>query len=352
MPARLILFAATTLILLVVGLRGEQQPPAGSSEVLFDLKPVVEGVYAAVAKPVHKINSNAVVIVLDDGVLVVDAHSKPSAARALMEQIRTTVGKPVKYVVDTHFHWDHAQGNAAYPAAWPQGLEIVAATATRESIEHRGIPRMRREILQLPNEIAGLKTSLSRATEDRQRADIMDRIGQTERYLAELESMPATLPTLTLDRSLILHGQTREVRILWLGLAHTEGDVFVYLPRERFVATGDVLHQWTPYMADGHPFEWIRTLTALEQLEWDSAVGGHGEVMKGKAQLQVWKRYLTDLNAETTRAFTTGATMAQAVTQVSTALVPKYAAYMPPSFANDITGNIQKVYRVVSGQTQ
>jgi cyclase len=352
MRARLMLFVAALGALLVVAVRGEGQNLAPSAEVLFDLKPIIDGVYAAVAKPVHKLNSNAVVIVLDDGVLVVDAHSKPSAARGLIAQIRAVTGKPVTYVVDTHFHWDHAQGNAAYPAAWPQGLEIVAAEATRESIEQRGIPRMKREILQLPDEIASLKNDVARATEARQRADIQDRLRQTEGYLAELQAMPTTLPTLTLDRSLILHGKTREVQILWLGRAHTDGDVFVYLPRERFVATGDTLHQWTPYMADSHPFEWIRTLTALEQLDWDAALGGHGEVMKGKSHLQAWKRYFADLNAETTRAYVAGASMAQAVTQVSAALVPKYAGHMPPTFSGDIAGNVQKVYRVVSGQTQ
>lgn len=349
---RLTSLAVTLMALLLVALRAEVQNPTPAADVLFDLKPILNGVYAAIAKPVHKLNSNAVVIVLDDGVLVVDAHSKPSAARGLIAQIRSVTNKPVKYVVDSHFHWDHAQGNAAYPAAWPQGLDIVASEATREGIEQRGMPRIRREILQLPREIASLKNELARATDAQQQAGIQDRIGQTERYLAELQEMPPTLPTVTLDRSLILHGKTREVRILWLGKAHTDGDVFVYLPRERFVATGDVLHQWTPYMADSHPYDWIRTLEAIEQLDWDTALGGHGDVMKGKAHLQVWKRYLADLNAETTRVYAAGASMAETVTQVSATLVPKYASHMPPSFKGDIAGNIQKMYRVVSGQTQ
>src|SRR5688500_3139535 len=242
---RLISLAATVLAFLVVVLRAEVQNPTPGGDVLFDLKPILDGVYAAIAKPVHKLNSNAVVIVLDDGVLVVDAHSKPSAARGLIAQIRSVTNKPVKYVVDSHFHWDHAQGNAAYPAAWPQGLDIVATQATREGIEQRGMPRIKREILQLPTEIASLKNQLARATDAQQRADIQNRLGQTEGYLTELQQMPATLPNVTLDRSMILHGKTREVRILWLGKAHTDGDVFVYLPRERFIATGDVLHQWT-----------------------------------------------------------------------------------------------------------
>jgi hypothetical protein len=68
---------------------------------LFDIKPVADGVYAAIAKPAYKVNCNAAIILLDDVVLVVDTHSKPSAARALIEQIKKLTPKPVKFVVNT-----------------------------------------------------------------------------------------------------------------------------------------------------------------------------------------------------------------------------------------------------------
>src|SRR5262245_48022592 len=88
------------------------------AEDLFDIKPLADGVYAAIAKPTFILNCNAAIIVLDDGVMVVDTHSKPSAARGLMEQIKKITDKPVRYVVNTHFHWDHSQGNSAYPSVW------------------------------------------------------------------------------------------------------------------------------------------------------------------------------------------------------------------------------------------
>lgn len=351
MRARLSALAVILALFVMVVIRGEVVESQGPGP-LFDLKPIVDGVYAAVAKPVHKLNSNAVVIVLDDSVMVVDTHSKPSAARALMEQIKTVTNKPVKYAVNTHFHWDHAQGNSAYPAAWPQGLEIVASDATREGIEQKGLPRIKREIFDLPREIGNLKGELAKATDAARRTDIQDRLEQTERYLAELQAMPVTLPSVTFDRSLVIHGKTRTVQLLWLGKAHTDGDVFVYLPRERFVATGDVLHRWTPYMADSYPADWIRTLTALEQLDFDYSLGGHGDVMRGKAHLQAWKQYFNELMTETTNAYTSGASLAEAVTRVRASLVPKHAKTMPATFSGDIAGNIQKVYRVISGQTQ
>jgi len=120
------------------------------AEDLFDIKPMADGVYAAIAKPAYKVNCNAAIILLGDSVLVVDTHSKPSAARALIEQIKKLTDKPVRYVVNTHFHWDHYQGNQAYPNAWPAGVEIISSQATRENIEHRGIPRVKYEIATTP----------------------------------------------------------------------------------------------------------------------------------------------------------------------------------------------------------
>lgn len=339
--AAVVLFA---LSLLPLRSQGQGSGP------IFDLKPVVPGVYAAIARPQYKINCNAAVIVLDDGVLVVDTHSKPSAARALIAQIKGVTDKPVKYVVDSHFHWDHYQGNEAYPAAWPQGVQIIASEATRESIEQRGIPRVRNQILSVPKEIDTLRADLAKATDSARRTTLQDNLNQAERYLGELKSMQVALPTVTFDRSLTLHGKSRTVQILWLGKAHTDGDVFVYVPADRFIATGDALHGWTPFMNDSYPQDWIRTLKAVEQLDFEYALGGHGDVFRGKAQFQMWERYFTDLMGESAAAYSAGVSLTDTVTRVSAILVPKYAAGMPATFKADVVANIQKAYRVVSGQ--
>src|SRR5258708_13436946 len=90
-----------------------------ASDALFDIKPIADGVYAAIAKPAYKVNCNAAIIVLGDSVLVVDTHSKPSAARALIEQIKKLTPKPVKYVVNTHFHCAPYPRNTPYPTSYP-----------------------------------------------------------------------------------------------------------------------------------------------------------------------------------------------------------------------------------------
>jgi cyclase len=318
-----------------------------AAEDLFDIKPIADGVYAAIAKPAYKVNCNAAIILFDDSVLVVDTHSKPSAARALIEQVKKLTDKPVRYVVNTHFHWDHYQGNQAYPSSWPAGVEIISSEATRLNIEHRGIPRVKHEITTMPQEIEKLKADLAAATEPKQKDELRRNLSQAEDYFAELKSMQVTLPTLTFDHSLILHHKSRTVEMFWLGNAHTNGDVFVYLPKEKILVTGDALHGWTPFMADSYPYDWITTLDNAEKLDFDQVLGGHGDVMHGKEKFELWKQYFRDLLAETGQAYASGASLEEAKKQVTKVLVAKYAAKFDPDFPKSIIANVAKAYQVI-----
>jgi cyclase len=315
---------------------------------LFDIKPVADGVYAAIAKPAYKVNCNAAIIFLDDAVLVVDTHSKPSAARALIEQIKKLTPKPVKFVVNTHFHWDHYQGNEAYPSSWPAGVEIISSEATRTSIEQRGIPRVKHEIVTMPAQIEQLKADRQKVSTPEQRASIQKDITECEAYLAELKSMQITLPTMTFDRSLILHRKSRTVELLWLGRAHTDGDVFVFLPKEKVLVTGDTLHGWTPYMGDSYPYDWIKTLDVAEKLDFDYVIAGHGDVMRGKQTFDLWKQYFRDLLDQTAAAYADGATLDQAKKRVSDYLIAKYAAKFDPRFPQSVGSNVIKAYQVIA----
>jgi cyclase len=319
-----------------------------AAEDLFDIKPMAEGVYAAIAKPAYKLNCNAAIIVLGDGVLVVDTHSKPSAARALIEQIKKLTPKPLKYVVNTHFHWDHYQGNEAYPSSWPAGVEIISSEATRQNIQRIGIPRLKNEIVTMPQEIANLKRDLEKASGAEQKKIIEENLRQAEAYFSELKLMQVTLPTMTFDRSLILRRGSRTVEILWLGRAHTDGDVFVFLPNEKVLVTGDALHGWTPFMGDSYPYEWIQTLDAAEKLDFHTVLGGHGDVMHGKLRFELWKEYFQDLMDRTVAAYSEGASLDRAQKSVAEFLLKKYADRFDPNFPKSVTANVTKAYQVVA----
>jgi glyoxylase-like metal-dependent hydrolase (beta-lactamase superfamily II) len=322
--------------------------PGFAAEDIFDIKPMADGVYAAIAKPAYKVNCNAAIIVLGDSVLVVDTHSKPSAARALIEQIKKLTPKPVKYVVNTHFHWDHYQGNEAYPSSWPAGIEIISSEATRQNIQRLGIPRIKNEIVTMPQEIESLKNDLEKASTAEQKTAIQENIHQAESYLGELKLMQVTLPTMTFDRSLILRRGPRTVEILWLGRAHTDGDVFVFLPKEKVLVTGDALHGWTPFMGDSYPYEWIQTLDAAEKLDFDSVLGGHGDVMHGKVRFELWKQYFQDLMERTAAAYAEGASLERIQKSVTDFLTKKYADRFDPNFSKSVTANVTKAYQIIA----
>ena len=311
---------------------------------LFELQKVADGVYAALAKPRTPINCNAAVVVLDDAVLVVDTHSRPSSARALIAQIRTTTDKPVRFAVNTHFHWDHAQGNHAYPVAFPKQVSIIASEATRESLRTLGGGRLKDQLASTPGQIANLEAQLAKATDAATQARLKDEIAQQKDYLEEIKSLELTLPDLTFDKSLIIHSGDRRVVLLFLGRGHTSGDVVAWLPKERVVATGDLLHGWMPYMGDSYPPEWVATLDALGKLEFDHIIGGHGTV-KPRTHLTFFRNYLADLVAAVRSARDRGETLDQAKASVAAALKPKYDAGMNGEFAGSVGANIEKVYQ-------
>jgi len=200
----------------------------------------------------------------------------------------------------------------------------------------------------MPREIEKLKSDLAAATDPKEKELLESSLQQAESYLTELRSMQFTLPTLTFDRSFIIYRPSRTVQILWLGNAHTNGDVWVYLPKEKILICGDALHGWTPFMGDSYPFDWIQTLDTAEKLDFDQALGGHGDVLHGKEKFELWKAYFRDLLNETARIYGEGASLEEAQKQVSTILIARYASKFDPNFPRSVGANVSKAYQVIS----
>jgi cyclase len=286
------------------------QAAKSSPNSLFNITRVTDGVYAAVAKPQAFLNCNAAVIVNSDHALVVDTHSKPSAARALIRQLRAEVtDRPVRYVVDSHFHWDHAQGNLAYPDAFGANVEVISSTATREWLAREGEKRVRESLQSLPNQIAEVRKQLAAAKSAGERQRLTRRVAEMEAYAKEMNPPPIKLPTLTFNDRLVLHRDGKggkEVHLMFLGRGHTAGDIVVYVPGERVVATGDLMHGLLPYIGDGYPDEWPRTLTELEKLDFTRVVPGHGLVQEGKTILANFRAYIEEVTAAVRRGVERG----------------------------------------------
>jgi glyoxylase-like metal-dependent hydrolase (beta-lactamase superfamily II) len=327
---------------------GHEGAPAGDAR--FEIETVADGVHVAVAAPAYKVNSNTAIIESDDGVVIVDTHSKPSAARVIVERLREITRTPVRYVVNTHFHWDHWHGNEVYPKAYP-GAEIVTNQLTREAMVNKGLKRIQDHVRQVPAEIARLEAELAAAAPER-RARLEADLRLARAYLAEVSALEPALPTLAFERTMKLYRRDREIHLLYLGRAHTEGDVFVYLPREKVVITGDAVIGWTPYMGDGYPEDWVATLDRLAQLDFTRIIMGHGKVA-GREWLATFRAYIGDMVAAVREEVATGATLDEVKQRVTARLAPTYE---PPFSAypdyrpwrQGLAGNIERTYALVS----
>lgn len=317
----------------------------------FDIVKVADGVHAAVAAPAYKVNSNTAIIESDDGVMVVDTHSKPSAAHVIIEHLRAMTKKPVRYVVNTHFHWDHWHGNEAYPAAYPSA-EIVTNHITREAMVRKGLKRIQDHVRQGPAEIAQLKTALAAARTPDERTQIEAHLRLAEAYLAEVTGLKPALPTIAFEQTMKLYRRDREIHLLYLGRAHTEGDVFVYLPREKVVITGDAVIGWTPFMGDGYPEDWVGTLDRLAQLDFTHIIMGHG-APAGRDWLRTFRSYIHDMVEAVREEAAHGATLEQVQERVTARLAPAYekafAAYEHyRPWRAGLAKNIERTFALVS----
>src|SRR3989442_7790181 len=167
----------------------------GGRDARFDIVKVADGVHAAVAAPAYKVNCNTAIVEIDDGVVIVDTHSKPSAARVIVERLRDLTPKPVRYVVNTHFHWDHWHGNEVYPAAHP-GAEVVTNQITREAMLKKGLKRIQDHVRQAPNEIANLKADVAAASNATHRAKLHAELRLAESDLRQVNALKPALPTI------------------------------------------------------------------------------------------------------------------------------------------------------------
>jgi glyoxylase-like metal-dependent hydrolase (beta-lactamase superfamily II) len=323
--------------------------PAGDAK--FEFKKIADGVHVAVAAPAYKVNCNTAIIEDGDGVLIVDTHSKPSAARVIVEHVRSLTSKPVRYVVNTHFHWDHWHGNEVYPAAYPNA-EIITNQLTREAMVKKGLKRIQDHVRQVPGEIDRLRSEVAGATgAERERLEGDLRLAQA--YLTEVTALKPALPTMAFERTMKLYRRDREIHLLYLGRAHTEGDVFVHLPKEKVVITGDAVIGWTPFMGDGYPEDWVGTLDRLAALDWDRMILGHGPPA-GRDWLRLFRGYIADLVDAVRREAAAGATLDEVKARVPDRLAPTYEGplqtfsgpYRP--WRTLVLANIERVYAHVS----
>lgn len=188
---------------------------------------------------------NVGVVLGDDGVLVVDTRSTHQEANELVRDLQTLTIVPVRWVVNTHWHWDHSFGNAVFT-----GCEIWGHELCRSGMERFG---------------------------ERMKLDARSWLPESQH--AEVDEVVVVPPDRTFSDNVSL-AIGREVELTYHGLAHTDADIVVRVPESGVLFFGDMIEEGAPpNFGDSHPLEWPSTLRSASDSLSGTIVPGHGDVV-------------------------------------------------------------------------
>jgi cyclase len=254
-------------------------------------------------------------IVMGDYVIEVDANY-PVGAKIVIPKIRAITSKPIRFVIDTHFHPDHASGNRIWSDI---GATVVAQAETLGELQRTGADRWAALAKTRPDVAA---TSLK-------------------------------LPDVTYTDSMAFDDGAHRVELHYLGVGHTHGDTLVWLPHEKILFTGDVsVNGSFNYLHDSNIGEWIKLLERAKSLGAVTVCPGHGP-MGGPEVIADQQAYFIELMRgvqEFVDAKKTPAEVKAAAPALAARMRPmkNIGRYVPTDFW--FTAQVDKVYTELGGQ--
>ena len=240
---------------------------------------VANGIFARL----HDGLTHAGILVGEDSVLVIDSLRVPSFARELISDVKLITNKPIKYVIDTHAHWDHSWGNEEFPEATIIGHDNCYS----EMVDVEYTEQWRSQI-----------------------------ITSGDPWAEEAKLVNVTPPNLTFESKMSLYFGGRELRLLYLGKAHTSGDIYIHVPSEKLLFTGDVIQdRRVPYLGDSYPGDWPETDKQISSIPIDRFISGHGPIGTHQDLLEACD-FIYQLVGNTKDSIHQGSSAAKAVSEV------------------------------------
>jgi cyclase len=307
--------------------------------------------------------TNVVVIVNDQDVTVFDSNTRPRTARMVIAEIRKITPKPVRTLINSHWHQDHWSGNDEYAKAFP-GVQIVATTKTRDYMKRMGSKFFAsglsasadRSRAALDSAIrTGKQSDGSPLTAEARRTREKD-IAETAAFAAEVAAIPRVMPTIAYNDSLVLWSGRREFRLVSV-TGDATGSTVLYLPGEKILVMGDALV--TQEEGDGPPpwttnsyaiSAWLNSLRGVERLDATIVVPGQGPAFHDKAYLKLTGDLFESIIAQVHAALERGVvSLAEVQTAVNVDSIGRRyapnAAQPDPRFRTLVAALVRKVHQ-------
>lgn len=259
----------------------------------FNCIPITEGIYVLEAKEQGGAMSNAGLIDMGEFTLIFDTFNTPQAGNDLREAALYFFNKPIKYIINSHWHGDHVRGNQHFSEEI-----IISSTKTRDLImrtQPDWLARMKSLLPNLDEDIQKLNASLDQEQGEKQQQKLTSELCYLQEIKESILTLKVTPPELTYDRKMTIHGSARTVEFISVGAAHTKCDSILYSPSDSIAFVGDIIAVDNhPLLVDGDPRSWLEALTYVESLNVDQLIPGHGPVTSSRYIQQI-RQYINDL---------------------------------------------------------
>jgi glyoxylase-like metal-dependent hydrolase (beta-lactamase superfamily II) len=256
--------------------------------------------------------------------------------------LKAITDKPVKYVIDSHYHYDHAHGNQVFTSS----AQVIGHDNTYKRLLTNVMEQYTylSSVQGIPNRVDGLRQRIAQEKDPQQKATMERQVASSLAYLEQVKEIKVTPPNLTFKNDMTLHIGGREIRLLYLGRGHTDTDVVVFLPRERIVASGDLMESQISYMGDSYPDEWPATLDRLRALDFDTVMPGHGVVFTGKTKIEAFQGYVREVARQANEFKKQGLTAEQAAAKID---VTKFSGEFPSIRGAGIDpAGVRRIYKL------
>jgi len=292
------------------------RPAAAQFEKEYKIVELADDVFAIVWQNIFQfpVEGNHLVVINDDGVVVVDANRTPSLTDTVIAIIRQRPGnKPVRQVINTHWHADHVQGNAVYLREFPD-VQILGHPETAAGIDTVRVPwvaEVALEVARLRSESEADTAADGTSLTDEQRQPLEAQLTSYEREHRLYESVQLTHPTVLVEDSVIIASGDRRIVVVHPGHANTPGDLIVYLPAEGIVAVGDMVTEPFPLMGWDSPTQWPAALDNVLARKPRVVVPGHGEILFSMEYVELFRDFFRSVSRQVREGMDAGETLEQ-----------------------------------------